>query len=238
MILAAFRLCADRFSYTSIQMIHGNSLAERMKVYLACVTLILCVVALPAVAQSSAQHQEIQLPSSKVLLPVPGGPQRTNSFPTAVALSPDGRYLAILNNGYGTAESKFQQSIALLDLANNQLLDFPDPRLAQKAKQSYFLGLAWSSDGGSLYASMGSLTDPEGKKPGDTGNGVAVYRLQSGKLMSDRFLKLPLAPIGRGKKFTYNPKSVSPGYANPYPAGLAVVKRETWRCAVDCGKPG
>src|SRR5664280_3225401 len=131
-----------------------------MKVRSICVALVLCLCSLSATAQS-AQDKEIQLPSSKVLLlPAPGGPQRTNSFPTAVALSPDGKYLAILNNGYGTAESKFQQSIALLDLASNRLRDFPDPRLALHAKQSYFLGLAWSSDGANLYASMASLTDP------------------------------------------------------------------------------
>ena len=200
-----------------------------MKVRSICVALVLlCLGSFSATAQSSAQDKEIQLPSSKLLpLPAPGGPQRTNSFPTAVALSPDGKYLAILNNGYGTAESKFQQSIALLDLASNQLRDFPDPRLALHAKQSYFLGLAWSSDGTNLYASMASLTDPEGKKPGDTGNGVAVYRLQNGTLLADRFLKLPLAPLGHGKQFTYNPKSVAHGAANPYPAGLAVVKRES-----------
>ena len=189
--------------------------------------LLLCLGSLSAAAQSPPQEKEIQLPSNKLLpLPAPGGPQRTNSFPTAAALSPDGKYLAILNNGYGTAESNFQQSIALLDLASNQLRDFPDPRLGLHAKQSYFLGLAWSSDGADLYASMGSLTDPKGKNRGDTGNGVAVYRLQNGTLRADRFLKLPLAPLGHGKRFTYEPKRVALGTANPYPAGLAVVKRK------------
>ncbi len=190
--------------------------------------LLLWLISLLSAAQSSAPGKEVQLPSSKrLLLPALGGPQPTNSFPTAVALSPDGKYLAILNNGYGTAESKFQQSIALLDLASNQLRDFPDPRLALHSKQSYFLGLAWSSNGASLYASMASLTDPDGRKPGDTGNGVAVYRLQNGKLLADHFLKLPPAPLGHGKQFTYNPKSVAPDYANPYPAGLAVVERDS-----------
>ncbi len=191
------------------------------------VLLLLCLISLPCAAQSSAREKEVDLPSSKLLLlPAPGGPQPTNSFPTAVALSPDGKYLAILNNGYGTEGSKFQQSIALLDLASNRLRDFPDPRLALHAKQSYFLGLAWSSDGASLYASIASLTEPDGKNPGDTGNGVAVYRLQNGTLLAERFLKLPGTPLGHGKQFTYNPRSVAPGYANPYPAGLAVVKRD------------
>ena len=129
-----------------------------MRIRCVCIALLLCLLAVLAGAQSQP-GKEVQLPSSKVLvLPAPGRPQRTNSFPTAVALSPDGKYLAILNNGYGTPGSSFQQSIALLELATNQLRDFPDPRLALHAKQSYFLGLAWSSDGTNLYASMASLT--------------------------------------------------------------------------------
>ena len=187
--------------------------------------VFLMLAAVTAAAQSPASKEEISLPSSKTLhLPAPGSPQRTNSFPTALALSPDAKYLAILNNGYGTAESKFQQSIALLDLATNQLRDFPDPRLAVKAKQTYFLGLAWSSDGTELYASMASSTDPEGRKTGDTGNGVATYKLTNGSLTPDRFLKLPLVALPREKRFTYLAKYVKLGQAIPYPAGLAVVK--------------
>ena len=112
--------------------------------------LILVSAAFP---QSKQESQPLPLPSSKTLqLPAPGAPQRTNSFPTAIALSPDDKYLAILDNGRGTAEAKFQQSISLLDLATNQLRDFPDPRLGLDAHQTYFLGLAWSSDGTELYA--------------------------------------------------------------------------------------
>src|SRR5271165_5696671 len=115
--------------------------------------LLLVFATLTAEAQSPVQQKEISLPSSKTLhIPAPGNPQRTNSFPTAIALSPDGKYLAILNNGYGSAESKFQQSIALLDLTTNEVRDFPDSRLGQQAKQNYFIGLAWSSDGREIYA--------------------------------------------------------------------------------------
>src|SRR5271157_2336838 len=188
---------------------------------------LVAFASLMAVAQSPAQQKEVPLPSGKTLhLPAPGGPQHTNSFPTAIALSPDGKYLAILNNGRGTAESKFQQSIALLDLTSNQVRDFPDSRLAINARQTYFLGLAWSSDGTELYASMASLTDPEGKTPGDTGNGVAVYRLRNGALVPERFLKLPMAALPKGKRFTYHAKSAPVGQAIPYPAQLAVMKGE------------
>ena len=136
---------------------------------------------------------------------------------------PDGRYLAILNNGRGAAESAFRQSIAILDLANNHVQDFPDPRLGLNARQTYFLGLAWSGDGTELYVSMASLTDPEGKHAGDTGDGVAVYRLRDGALAPERFLKLPLVHLEKGKHFTYSPKTAGRGHAISYPAGLAVV---------------
>ncbi|MGO9519403.1 MAG: phosphoesterase, partial [Candidatus Korobacteraceae bacterium] len=193
--------------------------------YRIAFVLLMASAALTAAAQSPAQQKEVSLPTSKTLhIPAPGNPQRTNSFPTAIALSPDGKYLAILNNGYGSAESKFQQSIALLDLTTNQVHDFPDPRLALSAKQTYFLGLAWSSDGTELYASMASLTDPQGKNPGDTGNGIAVYQVRIGTLTPERFLKLPIVKLPKGKRFTYLAKYVAHGHAIPYPAGLAVVK--------------
>ena len=192
------------------------------------VFLLLLLTVLTAVAQPAPPKQEVALPSSKTLyLPAPGDPQRTNSLPMALALSPDGRYLAILNNGWGTAGAGFRQSIALLDLTTNQLRDFPDSRLALHARQTYFLGMAWSIDGSQLYASMASLTDPEGKRAGDTGNGIAMYRLRDGALTAERFLKLPLAAVPNGKRFTYSAKTLARGRAIPYPAGLAVVKRES-----------
>ena len=188
-------------------------------------TAILTTVLLSAIA-APAQPHTIELPTSKALYePVSGAPQRTNSLPVTAALSPDGKHLALLNSGFGSAESNYQQSIAIFDLATNQLRDFPDARLASHARQSYFVGLAWSSDGAELYASIGSLTDPEGKKPGSTGNGIAVYRFANGALTPDRFLKLPLVPITQGRKDTYGSKYVSPGQSISYPTGIALVKR-------------
>src|SRR5579871_1170571 len=178
--------------------------------------LLSVAVALTSVAQTRTDHR-IPLPSSKTLhVPAPGASQRTNSLPTAVALSPDGKYLAILNNGYGTAEAQYQQSIAILELATNRLRDFPDPRLGGSAKQTYFLGLAWSSDGRELYASMASLSDPEGKMRGDTGNGIAVYGFEKSALAAKRFLKLPLVKLGNDQRFAYKPKYVAKGMAPSY----------------------
>ena len=188
---------------------------------------------------STGQQKDVPLPSSKSLLePVPGAPQRTNSLPVTAALRPDGKYLALLNNGFGSAESNYRQSIAVLDLATNQLRDFPDSRLSTHAKQTYFVGLVWSADGSELYASIASLTDPEGKKPGSTGNGIAVYRFADGALTPERFLKLPLVPIAHGRKNIYGAKHVPLGQSISYPAGIALVKRAGGDALAGCREPG
>ena len=186
-----------------------------------------CVAVVAAQIAANKAKKEIALSTSKALLePVPGEPQRTNSLPVTAALSPDGKYLALLNNGFGSAESDYRQSIAVLDLRSNRLQDFPDARLATQARQTYFIGLAWSGDGSELYASIASLTDPEGAKQGSTGNGIAVYQFANGALTPERFLKLPLAPLGKDKRNTYGAEFVPAGFVSPYPAGIAVVKRD------------
>ncbi len=190
------------------------------------IAILTLVVAVAALAQ--AQQRTTNLSTSKALdEPVLGAPQRTNSLPVTAVLSPDGKFLALLNNGYGSAESEYRQSVAILDLTTNKLTDFPDARLAVHAKQSYFVGLAWDSTGSELYASIGSLTDPEGKKPGSTGNGIAVYRFANGSLTPDRFLKLPLVPITQKRKNTYGAEYVPAGQSISYPTGITFVKRPT-----------
>ncbi|MGH9327861.1 MAG: bifunctional YncE family protein/alkaline phosphatase family protein [Terriglobia bacterium] len=175
-------------------------------------------------AQRGEARKSIPLSTNRLLqIPVPGHPQKTNSFPSAVALSPNGQFAAVLNNGYGTEQSGWKQSIAVLDLKNNHLMDFPDRRLGHGAGQTYFLGLAFSRNGHRLYASFASLTDPEGKRPGDTGNGIAIYRFDSGAIAPEGFLKIPLQPLEPGQHPTTVSKAVPPGKADPYPAGLAVI---------------
>lgn len=173
-------------------------------------------------AQQPAARREIPLSTSKMLVtPVPGHPQRTNSFPTAVALSPDGQYLALLNNGRGTLESGYQQSIAIFDLRSGTVRDFPDRRLKVGAHQTYFLGLAFSPDGRDLYASMASETDPTGQRAGDTGNGIAVYSFAGGTVTPSRFLPIPPQPLTAGHAFAHFAAKLPAGTAIPYPAGLA-----------------
>src|ERR1035441_1416986 len=163
------------------------------------------------------------LPTSKMLsAPSPGRIGSTNSFPATMVLSPDGRFAALLNDGYGTQETMAHQSIAVLDLKTNQIADYPDARLSDESHQSYFIGLAFSSDGRHLYASVGSLTDPTGAKAGNTGNGIAVYRFTEGKVAPERFIPIALQPLSTGKKLAVGLKA-PPHMAIPYPAGMALI---------------
>ncbi len=175
-------------------------------------------------AQTAPDRPPINLPTSKILtVPSPGRIGSTNSFPVTMVLSPDGHYAALLNDGYGTQEMLARQSIAVLDLQTNQITDYPDARLSDEAHQSYFIGLAFSSDGKHLYASVGSLTDPTGTKPGDTGNGIAVYSFGEGKVKPERFIPIAPQPIGSQKTVASGLNRTAPHTAIPYPAGTTLI---------------
>ncbi len=190
---------------------------------------VLSVAALIVPIALSSQKKEgagtaIPLPSSKMLtVPSPGRIGNTNSFPATIGISPDGRYAALLNDGYGTQETLATQSIAILDLKTNQLSDFPDKRFGEDVHQSYFLGLVFGSDGRHLYASVGSITDPTGQKPGDTGNGIAVYRFAEGRVSPQRFLAIPPQRLAEGKEVAAQLQKTPQGTGIPYPAGLALI---------------
>ena len=195
----------------------------RRILYLLALLFLVAALGLLA-AQNQKEPRQILLPTSKSLtLPSPGVLGPLNGFAAAMAVSPEGRYVAILNDGYGTQKNQAHQSIAILDLKTNQLADFPEDRLHEEAHQSYFVGLAFSFDGKHLYASIGSITDPTGEKPGDTGNGIAVYRFRDGKVRWDRFIKIPPQNIAAGKKVAQGVHKTGEGTVLPYPAGLEVV---------------
>ena len=192
----------------------------RFSCLLLATTFLALHTTLPAQQSNPAS---ILLPNSKTLtLPTPGRIASTNSFPATIALSPDDRYAALLNDGYGTQDTIATQSISILNLTTNQLADFPDKRFGEESHQSYFLGLVFSSDGKHLYASVGSITDPTGEKPGDTGNGIAVYSVSDGKIASERFIAIEPQPLANGKKVAVALQKTPAGTAIPYPAGLTI----------------
>ncbi len=163
------------------------------------------------------------LPTSKMLSePSPGRIGSVDGSPMTMVVSPDARYAALLNDGYGTQENNQHQGISVLDLKTNKIVDYPDARFSTENHQSLFLGLAFSSDGKHLYASVGSLTDVTGANPGDLGNGIAVYSFKEGKVAPERFIPIAPQPLADGKRVPIGLKP-PPHTAIPYPAGIAVI---------------
>jgi len=177
--------------------------------------VLLLVLTCSLVAQEASRTT--QLPNGKLLADVPGNPRPINNLPTAVSISPDGRFAVLLHSGFGSYSSGEKQSLSVLNLETDELTDWPDDRLGSKARQTYFLGLAFSLDGKHLFASMASLTDPLGKQKNSTGNGVAVYTFENGRIAPEKFI--PLAPrdkIPSGKIRRPEFRDVT------YPAGLSI----------------
>ena len=181
-------------------------------------------IALPAQDRQPGTPS-ISLPTSKNLtIPAPGRIGSTNSFPATIAISPDGRYAALLNNGFGTQETMAMQSIAVLDLKTNQLIRLsrqafrrgsaPEllPRLSLRLRRQTSLSLR-----------SVPITDATGQKPPDTGNGIAVYNFTDGKVVPERFIAIEPQALAPGKKVAIALRKTPPGTAIPYPAGLALV---------------
>jgi DNA-binding beta-propeller fold protein YncE len=185
----------------------------------------LAVIAVAGVATfaSQATAQTIDLPTSKQLIgEIPGKPERLNSLPITMAVSPDRRYVVTVNAGYGTAESNYDQSLAVLDTQTGGLEDFPDARTVEGAKQTLYSGLAFSRDGAHLYASMGSTTNPVGNGNKATGNAVVVYSFAAGKITPERLIALPLEKLATGHK-TKLVGDVDGDMGVPFPAAIGVI---------------
>ena len=191
-----------------------------MKPLAAAILLLLATVAV-------AQQRTVQLPSSKVILkPVPGAPQRGGSFTATAVVSPDRKYVAFLQDGYGGEDTDLAQSIAILEVATNKIAYFPDARLRYDQHQTYFQGLAFSLDGKRLFASVGSITrptaDPAVKA---TGNGIAVYNFEDGKVSPAEFFPIAPQAVAAGKKIAHIAEHPIPqGTQVPFPAGLTTTR--------------
>src|ERR1700745_409061 len=148
------------------------------------VSAIFLVTSINILAQQSTAP--VQLPNGHVLAQVPGNPREINNLPTAAAVSPDGHFAVFLHSGFGAYGDGGKQALCVLNRETSELSDFPENRLGRNARQTYFLGLAFSLDGKHLYASIASYTDTLGKVAGNTGNGIAVYSFADGKIMPDR----------------------------------------------------
>ncbi|HEX4322953.1 MAG TPA: bifunctional YncE family protein/alkaline phosphatase family protein [Acidobacteriaceae bacterium] len=169
--------------------------------------------------------QTVDLPTSKQLIgEIPGHPQRINSLPMSMAVSPGGRFVVTVDAGYGTRESKYEQSLSVLDTTTGKVEDFPDERTLVSAKQTLYSGLAFSRDGRHIYASMGSIADPLGNSGDgkDTGSGIVVYSFADGKISPDRLIHLPFEPLAPGRKTSVLGKEEG-DKGVPFPAAIAVL---------------
>src|SRR5579859_4540648 len=79
--------------------------------------LYLFFLAAPLFAQNAPPS--VQLPNGKLLGEVPGAPRSINNLPTAIAISPDGRFAVLLHSGYGAYTSGEKQSLSVLNLETN-----------------------------------------------------------------------------------------------------------------------
>lgn len=193
-----------------------------MRFNLSAAACLAFFFSLPMIS-AQATNTPIDLPSSKQLIgEVPGHPQRVNSLPVSMAISPDGRYLVTVNDGYGTYESKYEESLAVLDTQTGKVTDFPDARTPLRGKQTLYSGLEFSADGRHVYASMASLTNPTGDGKEAVGNGIAVYSFSDGALAPERLISLPLQPLAPGRTTLLGGGKLG-GKAIPYPAAIAVI---------------
>jgi len=193
------------------------------RIHRAVAAFAVCIGSIALSAQTAQTNPSIDLPSSKQLIgEVPGHPQRVNSEPISMAVSPDGRYLVTVNAGYGTFESNYDQSFSVLDTATDAQADFPDARTLLHAHQTLYSGLAFSRDGSHIYASMASLTDAKGDGKDDVGSGIAVYSFANGKIAPERLICLPVAPLPPGRR-TRLPEGIDNHDGTPYPAAIAVL---------------
>jgi YVTN family beta-propeller protein len=116
----------------------------------------------------------------------PAGTQtQLGDRPFGIALSPDGKFLAITNDGAGT------QSVMVVDRAQNKVISEID---YTADGQGVYVGIAYSPDGSKLYASAGGTVY---KLNGVSYNGVRVYDVDpaTGQLTETDPLLIPL-PIG------------------------------------------
>jgi DNA-binding beta-propeller fold protein YncE len=188
-----------------------------------CIAMCLTV----SLLQAQTPTSKINLPSSKqLLLPMPGGAQKTNSQPAVLAVSPDGRYVVSVNTGYGTFDSHYMQSLTVLDTQSGKLKDMPDARTLVGTAQVLFSGIAFSRDGKHVYVSMASTSVPDGGKDkagrAATGNGIAVYTFGGGELHAESFLPIPLQQLALGRTTHEIDRAHGGDKGVPFPAGLAV----------------
>ena len=192
-----------------------------MKKLIAPLLLCLGSVAFSPLLSQVEPWQPVPLPSGKVLLEPPAGRYLSdlNAFPINSAISPDGRYVAFLNNGFGHSASGFRKSIAIYDRVTGQVSDTQEPGTGlyfdgpADISTTYY-GIAFSTSGSRLYVSIASTK--KDRKLGDrTQNGIRIYRIGDRGLSPAGAIQILPAQI----HFPAGAKLNNPA---PTPSGLSV----------------
>ena len=175
------------------------------------------------VTSSSPQErwQPVYLPTGKVMVEPPAGVfvSDLNAFPINSAISPDGRFVAFLNNGYGHSTSGFRKSIAVHDRVTGLVSDFTEPGTGLNFDGpadicTPFYGIAFSSNGKRLYLSLASTRkDP---RLGDrTQNGIRIFSVAERGLHPVGFIQIRPSDVPL-------PEGVRQNNPSPTPSGLSV----------------
>jgi YVTN family beta-propeller protein len=115
----------------------------------------------------------------------PAGTQtQLGDRPFGIAVSPDGKFLAVTNDGAST------QSVMIVNRTGSTVVQEID----YNAPAGVYVGIAYSPDGSKLYASAGGTVFTVG---GTSSNGVRVYNVDpvTGKLTETNPLLIPM-PVG------------------------------------------
>lgn len=160
---------------------------RKHKLVISCVVAVSLVGAGAAFAAISNRTAGPR-PDGTAITPVgyqvtPAGDQtRLGNLPLNTVLHPDGRHLLVTNNGQGV------QSLQLVDTDTNtvvQTLPFPSP-------ESLYIGLAWSPDGKTAYASAAANSK------------IRVLSFADGKLSEGTPISVPTT-TPEGQKITLFP---------------------------------
>jgi len=132
-----------------------------------------------------------QLPNGKLLADVPGNPRPINNLPTAVFHFTRRPFCRAAHSGFGSYTSGEKQSLSVLNLETDELTDWPDDRLGSKLVKRISWGWPSSLDGKTRFCFHGFAhrsTGPSRKIA--TGNGIAVYAFENGRITPERFMAL------------------------------------------------
>ena len=114
-----------------------------MNKQIRAIFILAFLFSITANAQKPFSPKAVELPNGWSLSPAGTAINLSSDLPLNVAISPNGKYAAITDNGDG------KEGIDLVDLRNKKLLSFTKIPAA-------WLGLQFSNDGKDLYASTGN----------------------------------------------------------------------------------